>query len=914
MQLHPSDGPGSPASQGDSVDAHEGRASIHLVARERLGALLGGKPRRLTTFVAPPGFGKSVAMRAWSRQLSQHRYACLWVDMSNAITDADVLARQLMNQLDRKIGARVLPHPAMESNVSNRSGAKPTELLLNALDGSEHLAIFLDHFEQATDPSLEPFLRTLLSRLGPASTLVIGSRRTPLLDQMRLRLQGELCEITYEELGFTSAEVAELISQFLGHDCTDYAVSEAERLTGNWPVAVRLLLLRMEELGTSTPQAAAEHLLQDLHVYFETELLDDLPRDQHSFLLAVSCVDRLTADLASQLTGANSQVQLDALTRKTYLLPSRRGDGLQHHFYIPPLLLRFLRANSAAADPSAYRERCRLAASWLEQHGRISEAAACAGRAGDTGRAISLLSRVAMDNVKQGDFHAVIDAVEQLPQEEVAQHNALYAAYLWALALTDRPDDAALHLDLIESAPARQSTAELAETLYFLRVIVAARRGDLAYVRKRADEVLSRIASADGYHFGAVTMAIAHSYLSIGGKQRAQEIIARAQQASADDGRYTPRASFQLLEALSEFTDGQVMVAAASLRQMHEKVVATPDYPAIPAAMVATSLARVLYEQNEVAAAAKVLRRHLAMVIDQGLPGAVISGYVTAARIEFLHGNAIEALRLTKEARSYGRRRNLSRVFEIMEWESARYAWLRGDIDTVQRIGESLPASPLAAWHPLFADLHMLDLWPIRYALWQTDSETALSLIAGQRSDPAKQLGMRAVVLDFLTAIGLEQAGEHAAANRYLCSALKTGLGGGIVRAFLDEGAFAAALLRKTLPRFEAELGPNDHRRLAGPLATLQAGLDNEYPAAPSRARPAGIAAPSLQMARLSPLTAQELEILRHLKSGLSNREVGSAMQISAETVKWHLRNIFSKLQVKNRTEAVFVAQQIALF
>jgi DNA-binding NarL/FixJ family response regulator len=57
-----------------------------------------------------------------------------------------------------------------------------------------------------------------------------------------------------------------------------------------------------------------------------------------------------------------------------------------------------------------------------------------------------------------------------------------------------------------------------------------------------------------------------------------------------------------------------------------------------------------------------------------------------------------------------------------------------------------------------------------------------------------------------------------------------------------------------------------------------------------------------------SDLTSQELNILKHIASGKSNKEIASDLKITEPTVKWHVTNILTKLGVGDRTEAVTVA------
>jgi LuxR family maltose regulon positive regulatory protein len=64
---------------------------------------------------------------------------------------------------------------------------------------------------------------------------------------------------------------------------------------------------------------------------------------------------------------------------------------------------------------------------------------------------------------------------------------------------------------------------------------------------------------------------------------------------------------------------------------------------------------------------------------------------------------------------------------------------------------------------------------------------------------------------------------------------------------------------------------------------------------------------------RLDPLTERELDVLRLMAAGHSNREIGEALVLAVGSVKWYASQIYSKLQVKNRTEAAAKARALDL-
>jgi LuxR family maltose regulon positive regulatory protein len=70
---------------------------------------------------------------------------------------------------------------------------------------------------------------------------------------------------------------------------------------------------------------------------------------------------------------------------------------------------------------------------------------------------------------------------------------------------------------------------------------------------------------------------------------------------------------------------------------------------------------------------------------------------------------------------------------------------------------------------------------------------------------------------------------------------------------------------------------------------------------------------PSMQLL-IEPLTSRELEVLKMIEAGHSNQEIAGQLFISMPTVKRHISNIYAKLGVKSRTQALAIGKELKLF
>ena len=149
-------------------------------------------------------------------------------------------------------------------------------------------------------------------------------------------------------------------------------------------------------------------------------------------------------------------------------------------------------------------------------------------------------------------------------------------------------------------------------------------------------------------------------------------------------------------------------------------------------------------------------------------------------------------------------------------------------------------------------------------------------------------------------ALADQAADKQAQAIEALSRVLAQAAPEGYVRLFLDEGEPMAKLLHDVATVAKADLRAYA-RRLLDAYEREQAG-------------PAPPAAKSLPGSTLvEPLSERELEVLRWVAAGLSNREIADKLVISARTVKKHAQNIYGKLGVNNRTQAAARARELNL-
>jgi len=327
-------------------------------------------------------------------------------------------------------------------------------------------------------------------------------------------------------------------------------------------------------------------------------------------------------------------------------------------------------------------------------------------------------------------------------------------------------------------------------------------------------------------------------------------------------------------------TDDQLGLAVETYRHAMELAASLP-FPFVCEAHL--GLARVLYEWNDLDAARQHGEQSLQLARQIVNTDRSVACEVLLARLALARGDAAGAAAILAEADQAARQHDF--VAQVPEVAAGR-------VLTFLRQGDVAAAAHVAQTHDL-------PLSQARVHLAQGDPTAALAVLEPYRRRMAEKAWadeeLKALVL---LAVALDAHGERAEAVEVLDEALTLAEPGGFIRLFVDEGAPMAHLLREALSR---GISPDYLRRL---LAAFPAsGLEL---AAPLRAPAAGIGL-------AEPLSARELEVLDLIAAGLTNQEIAARLYLSLHTVKSHARNIYAKLGVGSRTQAVAQGRALEL-
>jgi LuxR family maltose regulon positive regulatory protein len=845
---------------------------------------------RATVVSAPPGSGKTVLLRSWIDAAGLAERAA-WVPVSRDERDPQRFWLAVLDALRQTAPGSGLireltPAPDLD-------GWAIVERLLTDLARLEdRLWLVIDDVQALDADQARRQLELLLMRAPPELRFVLATRHDLRLGLHRLRLEGELTEIRAGDLRFSPDEARELLTD-AGVQLTDPALARLTARTEGWAAGLRLAALSLA--GHPDPEGFAAQFSgseRTVAEYLLAEVLDRQPEDVRRLLLRTSVLDRVNGELADLLTGGSGGEQvLHALERAGAFVVA--VDAARSWFRYHWLFADLLRLQLRRAEPGEVAGLHELAATWLAGHGFGVAAVRQAQAARDWGRAARLLAdywpglyldgQAATIHELAAGFPAgartadaelaAVSAADELAQGSLAaaeRYLALAERGLQGEVPSGRRGQAQLLLGVVRLLLARQggdlpAAAEQARRLEAQRLEATAGLGEelraLALVSLGITEVWAdRFEEARGHLEQGVSLArqIKRPFLEFSGL---------AYQAVSQ----VPRSFAQAAER------GRQAIELARRHGWTDEVAAGHAY---------ATLATVLAWQGRLDEAAAWVQRAESTIKSEAEPAAAMMLCYNHMMLDLAHGRDADALAAFRAAERLAGR--LSAPHLLVPSMQALL------LLALVRLGETERAGHILAG----LDEHDRDRGDMRVAaavlrLAEDDPHAAIAALAPALDGSASVARQGWLIEAFLVeAIAHDTLGDLAAAARALERALDQAEPDGMLTPFLLHPA--PGLLARQAREGTA------HAALIAEILGLLSG---------STPAPRGAGRRPL----LDPLSKSELRVLRYLPTHLSAPEIAGELYVSPATVKTHLRNLYAKLGVHSRTDAVQAARALGL-
>ncbi len=912
----------------------------HLLARLDTGLVAGCK---LTLISAPAGFGKTTLLGEWASQRigeSASERSIAWVSLDTG--DSHPLG--FLAYLVAAVQTVAPDFGASVVGVLQSPQPPPIEMLLTMLLNDiaaipQPLILILDDYHVLDSLSVDEALSFLLDHLPPQLHLVIASREDPNLPLSRLRARGQLTELRAADLRFTPAEAADFLNGVMGLNLAEADITGLEARTEGWIAGLQLAALSLQ--GQKEPARFIQSF-SGSHRFILDYLLDEVLHKQseavQTFLLRTAILNRLCGPLCDAVLGkeAGSKTQeagssvscvlppasciLESLDRANlFIVPldNERRWYRYHHLFRDLLRQRLAQSLPPDALP-AYHLRASV---WYAAHGDQAEAFHHAVAAGDWARAADLAEAAWAATFRSYIQNTLfLGWMKALPDALIRARPVLSAGYAWALLDVGALEaaeawlrDAERGLAAPEAARIVVDEAEfraLPATIAIARAYLALARRDMAAIIPLAHHALALIPAADHFRRAGVIALLGLMHLS-GGDLDA----AAASMVEGMDMTHTAGSTAIALTGVFPLADirlvqGRLCEAEKVFVQALESAKAQDTAEAPGVADLYLGLSQIYLERGDWGAAGQHLETGAALDVQARSPDWAYHDSLARARFQAAVGDLDGALDLFNQAERLYHTPMLPDLHPLTALKAR--IWVRqGQLDKTQTWAQEMGLSATDALSFLreFEHITLARVLLARYRRERADAVLAEVLGLLERLWQAATAGRRcgnSIEILILQALAHQARGDVSRALPLLERALNLAEPEGYVRIFVDEGAPLAHLLSAAATRGSA---PDYIARLLAAFPDF----------ATNATTPSKIQNPTLVVSKanpskmVEPLSQRELEILRLVAQGLSNREIGKKLFLALDTVKGHNRRIYGKLQVQRRTEAIARARELGL-
>ena len=844
----------------------------------------------LTVLLAPAGSGKSTLLSQWQAGTLRRSvvHYPLQARDNEPVRFFRHLAESIRAQIEDFDVSWFNPFAAEMYQAPEVVGEYLADAL-NRIEGG--LYIVFDDFQFIAQPTILEVLSAMLERLSAATRVIISSRNHPGFSLSRLKLENKLLCIDQHDMRLSPAQIQQLNAHLGGPELSPAYVDSLMAMTEGWMAGVKVALLAYARFGT----VALERFngsQPEIVDYFGHVVLKRLSPQMLDFLLSCALFERFDGELCDQvLERSGSALLLEELAaRELFMLPVGEHPG---YYRYHALLHDFLAKRLALHKPDEMPLLQRRAALFFLGRGDFEQALQHAQRSGDQALFHCLLEEAGEQWVRRGHFAEVLKWLEPLSEAELCEQPRLLVPMILALTLSRRFHQARYCVDeLAARCVGRPGMDEPTRQLLVLNLELF--QHDLAFdPGERWSDLLAPGISTD---VRALAMTIlAYHHLMNGRLDQSIQLALEAKTLLARTGQLFLESYADLIIALCNRNAGRATSARKDVCQDYQRTErSSPAWVNRATAMVVA-----LYEQNQLGAAQQLCEDLMAMVTSSSATETIATVHITLSRLLYRRQSQGRAGRLLEQLSRILQLGNYARFASQVAQESMRQAYLDGRpaaLDVLaQRLGieERLAGGEWERVRPYDECWERYGLAAVYWLVMRGAQPRACRILKVlAQSLQQSEMKARALVVEAnLLVQSAPQQSEDQQIKALLALVERFGIVN-INRSVFDEAPGFA----------EAVFGLLRSGQLQVPEAYRDAYA--EFLLAESKAPAAAL--PDL----VSLLTDKEAEIFACLLKGLSNTEISASTGIALSTTKWHLKNIYSKLNLSGRTEAILAMQQ----
>jgi LuxR family maltose regulon positive regulatory protein len=767
----------------------------------------------------------------------------------------------------------------------------------------KELILVLDDYQFVQDETIHQVLTNLIQNMPAQMHLVIATRKDPPFPLSNLRGRRQMLEIRAVDLRFTPDETKIYLEGMLGVELNQNAVTSFTNSTEGWITGLRLAALSLHGQADLKISAGALEGSSTFYVreYLFNEVFSHQPQEIQDFLLRTSILNLLCSDLCDAVIGAsNSHLLLERLCHPNLFLVYLDNEhtwSRYHHLFRDMLRHRAMRTLSHEEINDLHR----MASAWDGARGMIEEALNHSLEAGDTDGAVHLIEITRHELLNIEDSSSLERWLNKLPDEVVRERPALLLAKAWIFELSFQTARIPPILENVENLLSTEDADWTNDQLQEAFGEINALRSFLYFIKDESKLALK-------YALDALEqIPVAHTYA----RSIAIVILGMAYHIT---GQSTM--AFRELNLFLTNTRSNTIIARVLIAQIYIYILQGDLYQAehllgqlqqvtegrnltISRVVFHWLFGRINYERNNLDVASK----HFSRVFEFRYNAQFImvhDSMIVLATIEHVRGNSENKASALADLREFSLEMGMTGKLPEIDFLEARLDLQSNDVNRAIQRMRSIPSEIPA----LMLVFHEIPIISKAQALIVQGTDGSLreaaqlleELLAHTNGTNNSYQAIR--ILACMSLVYHTQ-GRTKKAQDALERSLKLAQSGGFIRTFVDIGPKMAELL---IQIETLDLETDYIRRILAAFPRQPLIIGKREPAKV----PTGDDL-------IESLTRREREVLVFLGKWLSDKEIAQELVISPRTVKKHASNIYGKLAVKNRMQAVEKAKDLGL-
>lgn len=830
---------------------------------------------QIAYMVAPAGYGKTTAA---VQAVLQSKIPTAWLSLDHSDNGLNRFWRYMVLAL-----AKVIPE--LEGKFKDHltaATAMPTHEVIDTLigvlqDKRQEYLLVLDDFSLIREPAVLNSLGTFIRYLPESLHLIIISRNEAELLKKRIGGAYQVKHIKAADLKFTKDELTgycRLIEKSPSRDELDGLMY----CTEGWPAGTAMILeAQVSGQDLLTPRRYYTGLCEVLGDYFWEEIAGVLPESELDFLIKTSVLNQLNPPLCDAVTGrADSAVLLHELAKKNILIEVISTDAGQYRYH--KLFQHYLQQQLIQRESDAFSRLRSVAAKWLEDQGDLETAFEYIEDSDEPVRAAEFIEHNGWHLLTIGETTLLASWLGQISDSMVRESSMLCLLKAWISLLSRRDAELDHFLAQAESALSGISEARSEERRNSIRAEIMILRG-LRELQQDTGQAIELILQA--HQYGGNSILFARGADLAGGQVR------------LTNGLLGFYGSLSRLDEMMLGLYGQM-----------EQVWGSFGYSSV-------LLGEVLYERNKLDDAYSALMQGLKEAVSSGCGWNITAAVVAISRLRRAKGDLSGALKIVDMGLDWLSKLEPShRKYPLLAWKAVLSSEAGDPRPGMEWIGKvHLETRGVLEISKAFKYLMLVRLLLSRGELIACD--VVLTDLLAQLKDQTLK-GFLIEVYNLRAICSLRQKQQELALH-YLALSLELGQSEGYIRSFADESVWMARLLELYCEKEERAARP-DAERLE--YARMLSRLAYEYSTCTGFSKcllDSGEDEPEQKINPKVFLSPRELEVLQLMRQGMSNKEIAQELHISLQTAKFHCSNIYKKLEVVNRQNAVLKAVELGI-